>query len=116
LDKLFEAASDLWVGSQQKTAPFEFDLVAVLFFDAAQPNGRVEAPGSQVVGPDDEANGIHETRSPRLFSIQYRTHRIEASPSGFGLPRAFQNIDDRVESTPKVRARLMPPNPENAHS
>jgi len=64
VDELLVTAPGLGARSKQETAPFELDTIAVLFFDAAQPNGRVEAPGSQVVGPDDEANGIHELLSP----------------------------------------------------
>ena len=68
IDEFFETPPGLGIRSQQKAAPFELDAIAVLLFDAAQPNGRVEAPRSEIVGPDDEADRTHELRSPELMA------------------------------------------------
>lgn len=83
LRKLFETTTFLRIRAQQETSPLELDLVAILFFDPAQPNGRVDTPRSQIVGPDNEANRFHGSR-PFMLVIELN-FKLSVASSGFAF-------------------------------
>ena len=81
LREFFAVATRLGIGAQKKASPLELDAVAILLFDPAQPNGRVETPGSQVVRPDNEPDGIHFLLPPFTSLFNYAVREYRPHPS-----------------------------------
>ena len=57
--KFRNVASRRGAGPKQEAAPLEAQIFPELLFQATQANRRVETPGSEIVGIDDQMNGLH---------------------------------------------------------
>src|SRR6185369_10805562 len=81
--ELLERSLRIRIRTEQERPPLERDATLELLFDATQAHGRVVAPGTEIVGPDEQGHLVGHADSFRHAASRVKprsTARGRATP------------------------------------